>query len=61
MHTFYKELNKFSHYNSFLRAKDKLIREGFITIETHNRTGYINLTKKAIDIYIRLAQINDML
>ena len=61
IHTFYKELNKFSYYNSFLRVKDKLIRKGLIIIETQNREKIIRLTKKGINIYLKLVEINDML
>jgi predicted transcriptional regulator len=61
LHAFYKELNKFSYYNSFLRVKDKLIRKGLIIIETQNREKIIRLTEKGIDIYLKLIEINDML
>jgi len=61
IHTFHKELNKFSYYNSFLRVKDKLIRKRLIIIETQNRAKFIRLTKKGIDIYHKLVEINDML
>ena len=61
IHTFYKELNKFSYYNSFLRIKHKLIRMRLIIIETQNRDKIIRLTKKGIDIYNKLVEINDML
>jgi len=61
LNTFYKELNKFSYYNSFLRVKDKLIRMGLIIIETQNRAKFIRLTKKGIGIYNKLVEINDML
>jgi hypothetical protein len=61
IHTFYKELTKFSYYNSFLRVKHKLIRKGLIIIETQNRAKFIRLTKKGIDIYNKLVEINNML
>ncbi len=61
LNTYYQELTKFSYYNSFLRVKDKLIRMGLIIMETQNRAKYIRLTKKGIDIYIKLVEINDML
>ena len=61
IHTFYKELNKFSYYNSFLRVKDKLIRKELIIIESQNRDKLIRLTKKGIDIYLKLVEINEML
>ena len=58
LNTFYKELTKFSYYNSFLRVKDKLIRMGLIIIETQNKAKFIRLTKKGIDIYFKLVEIN---
>ena len=61
IHTFYKELNKFSYYNSFLRIKDKLIRKGLVIIETQNKEKIIRLTKKGITIYLKLVEINNML
>ncbi len=61
LNTFYKELTKFSYYNSFLRVKDKLIRMGLIIIETQNRAKYIRLTKKGIDIYFKLVELDEML
>ncbi len=34
---------------------------GLIIIETQNRAKYIRLTKKGIDIYNKLVEINEML
>ncbi|HEC37657.1 hypothetical protein LCGC14_0690650 [marine sediment metagenome] len=59
-HTFYNELNKFSYYNSFFRVKDDLIRKGLIEIENSNKVKYIKLTKKGLDVYNRLDEINNL-
>jgi predicted transcriptional regulator len=60
-HTFYNELNKFSYYNSFFRVKEVLINKGLIEIENTSKVKYIKLTKKGLDVYNKLKDINDML
>ncbi|TFG07321.1 MAG: hypothetical protein EU539_05310 [Promethearchaeota archaeon] len=61
-HTFYDELNKFSYYNSFFRVKDDLIDKGLIKIEKNNKNKkVIKLTKKGVDIYNRLVEIDNLL
>jgi len=61
-HTFYKELKKFSYYNSFLRVKEELIKKGIIEIEyTNSRVKYIKLTKKGVALYNKLSEINDLI
>ncbi|MFX1365426.1 MAG: hypothetical protein ACFFCE_11575 [Promethearchaeota archaeon] len=59
-HTFYNELNKFSYYNSFFRIKDELIRKGLITIENTSKVKTIRLTKKGLEVYNKLNEINEM-
>ena len=60
-HTFYNELNKFSYYNSFFRVKEDLIDKGLITIEKNNKKKMIKLTKKGLDVYNKLVEINDLI
>ncbi len=39
---FYKELNTFSYYNSFVRVKEELIQKGIIEVEYNNsRVSFI--------------------
>ena len=50
-HTFYKELNKFSYYNSFLRVKDILLNRDIIYVKKNkNKKLEISLTPKGIVI-----------
>ena len=60
-HTFYNELNKFSYYNSFFRVKEDLIKRGLIKIELNNKKKMIKLTKKGLDVYNKLVEINDLI
>ena len=60
-HTFYNELNKFSYYNSFFRVKEDLIKRGLIKIEINNKKKMIKLTKKGLDVYNKLVEINDLI
>lgn len=60
-HLFYNELNRFSYYNSFFRIKDELIKRGLIDIEVDDGKKFITLTKKGIDVYNRLLEINDII
>lgn len=60
-HTFYNELNKFSYYNSFFRVKEDLIKRGLIKIEMNNKKKMIKLTKKGMDVYNKLVEINDLI
>jgi len=59
-HSFYNELNKFSYYNSFFRIKDELIKKGLIEITNTNKVKTIKLTKKGLDVYEKLNEINNM-
>ncbi|TFG25492.1 MAG: hypothetical protein EU532_11650 [Promethearchaeota archaeon] len=60
-HTFYNELNKFSYYNSFFRVKEDLIKRGLIKIEMNNKKKMIKLTKKGLEVYNKLVEINDLI
>lgn len=60
-HTFYNELNKFSYYNSFFRVKEDLIEKGLISIEKINKKKHIRLTKKGMQVYNKLVEINDLI
>jgi predicted transcriptional regulator len=60
-HTFYNELNKISYYNSFFRIKEDLIKKGLIAIEKKNKKKHIRLTKKGLQVYIKLVEINDLI
>lgn len=60
-HAFYDELNKFSYYNSFFRIKEELINRGLIDIEQNNGKKYIRLTKKGMEVYKKLEEINDII
>ena len=60
-HTFYNELNKFSYYNSFFRVKEDLIKRGLIKIEMNNKKKMIKLTKKGMDVYNKLVEINELI
>ena len=60
-HTFYNELNKFSYYNSFFRVKEDLINRGLIKIEKNNKKKMIKLTKKGLDVYNKLVEINELI
>jgi len=61
--TFYTELNKFSYYNSFFRVKDEMIDKGLITMgrQKNNDRIYIALTKKGLDVYKKLLEINELI
>ena len=61
MQAFYKELNKFSYYNSFFRVKVKLVEKGIISIKKRYEKIYIRLTKKGINIYNKLEEINELI
>ena len=60
-HAFYDELNKFSYYNSFFRIKDELINRGLLDIEQDDGKRYIRLTKKGLEVYKKLEEINDII
>ena len=58
-HAFYKELNKFSYYNSFLRVKDVLLDKDVILIKKNkNKKSEILLTPKGISILKKLQDLN---
>ena len=58
---FYKQLNEFSNYNSFLRLKVKLLETGLIKLEISNGEEYIGLTEKGKIVYNNLIQLNDVI
>ncbi len=60
-HAFYKELNKFSYYNSFLRVKNVLLDKAVIIMKK-NKNGKleISLTAKGITILKKIAEINEI-
>ena len=60
-HTFYNELNKFSYYNSFFRVKEDLIDKDLIKIEKNGKKKMVKLTKKGLDVYNKLVEINDLI
>ncbi|MFX1340891.1 MAG: hypothetical protein ACFFDK_19935 [Promethearchaeota archaeon] len=60
-HTFYNELNKFSYYNSFFRVKEELIDKGLIKIEKNAKKKMVKLTKKGLDVYNKLVEINELI
>jgi len=61
MHNFYKELNKFSYYNSFNRVKYELLKKKLVSIERLKDKRNIALTKKGIDVYHKLIEINEII
>ncbi len=60
-HTFYNELNKFSYYNSYFRVKEDLIKKGLLSIKKINKKKYIQLTKKGLEVYNKLIEINELI
>lgn len=60
-HAFYDELNKFSYYNSFFRIKADLVNRGLINIEQRNGKRFFKLTKKGLDVYRKLEEINGII
>jgi len=60
-HTFYKELNKFSYYNSFLRVKEILLDREIINIKKNkNKRLEISLTQKGISILTKIEELNEL-
>lgn len=60
-HTFYKELNKFSYYNSFLRVKDILLNRNIIYVKKNkNKKLEISLTPKGVVILEKIEELNDL-
>ena len=60
-HEFYRELNKFSYYNSFFRVKTDLIKKELIVIEQKNSKKFIGLTEKGLKVYNKLVEINNII
>jgi len=58
---FYRTLTGFSHYNSFLRIKDKLLEIKLINLEINNGEEYIGLTEKGKLVYDSLLQLNNLI
>ncbi len=61
IHGFYRELNKISYYNSFLRIKENLLRKNLIRINKSKKKKYINLTDLGIEVYNRLIELNEII
>lgn len=60
-HSFYKELNKFSYYNSFLRIKEPLIEREIIAIKKgKNNKAEIFLTEKGVHMLKKLEDLNEL-
>ncbi len=60
-HTFYKELNKFSYYNSFLRVKDILLNRDIIYVKKNkNKKLEISLTPKGVVILEKIEELNEL-
>jgi len=60
-HTFYKELNKFSYYNSFLRVKDQLLNRDIIYVKKNkNKKLEISLTPKGVVILEKIEELNEL-
>ncbi|MFX0001380.1 MAG: hypothetical protein ACFE9Q_17375 [Candidatus Hodarchaeota archaeon] len=60
-HSFYQKLTEFSHYNSFLRIKDKLLEKNILVIHNNNRTTYFELTPKGKHIFSLLKELEELL
>jgi len=59
---FYKDLNNFSYYNSFLRVKDVLLEDEIITIRKNKSNKQeIVLTPKGVVILKKLKELNELL
>lgn len=58
---FYKRLNEFSNYNSFLRLKDKLLEMNLIQLDSNYGEEYIGLTEKGKTVFGNLLQLNDLI
>lgn len=58
---FYRILNAFSNYNSFLRIKDKMLESKLISVEEINGKIYIGLTQKGKTAYERLLHLNELI
>ncbi len=61
IHEFYKELNKISYYNSFLRIKEILLHKNLIKFNRSKNKRYINLTDLGIEVYNRLIELNEII
>ncbi len=60
-YTFYKKLNEFSYYNSFLRIKDALIKRGLLIVDKHNKSCYYELTSKGREVFALLKKLDELL
>ena len=60
-YAFYKKLNEFSYYNSFLRVKDDLIKNGLLNIDNHNTSCFYELTSKGKDVFALLKKLDKIL
>jgi len=59
--SFYKKLNEFSYYNSFLRIKNSLIKNNLLKIDNHNIICYYELTSKGKEMFGLLKKIDMLL
>ncbi len=60
-YTFYKKLNEFSYYNSFLRIKDDLIKNGLLNVDNHNKSCFYELTSKGKEVFFLLKKLDKLL
>ncbi len=60
-YAFYKKLNEFSYYNSFLRIKNTLIKNELLKVDNHNKTCYYELTSKGKEMLVLLKKIDELL
>ena len=59
--SFYKKLNEFSYYNSFLRIKNTLIKNELLKIDNHNASCYYELTSKGKEMFVLLKKLDELL
>ena len=58
---FYQTLNTFSYYNSFFRVRDDMINNDLLTITQRNGKNIIALTEKGVEMYNKLAEIQEII
>lgn len=60
-HGFYQKLTEFSHYNSFLRLKNKLLEKNILVVHNHNKTTYFELTSKGKRVFSLLKELEELI
>ncbi|MFX0105769.1 MAG: hypothetical protein ACFE75_09780 [Candidatus Hodarchaeota archaeon] len=60
-YSFYKKLNEFSYYNSFLRIKNILIKNDLLNVDNHNKSCYYELTPKGIEMFGLLKELDELI